>query len=149
MKVTENSATGDTGEPIIRDGRAYSWAAFVLRAGMYISFTLMAVGLLWWVVAGSPGGQAANGQVLALDRIMPELARGNPLAVLNLGMLLLIATPVTTLIAAMVAFLLEGNRRYAGIAAFVVFILLLSITISSLGLDKAFQSWLVNVVQGG
>src|SRR5437868_4489701 len=101
MKVTENA-----NDPIIRDGRAYSWAAFILRAGMYVSFTLMVVGLLWWLAAGSPGGQEANGQVLALDRIMPELARGNPLAVLNLGMLLLIATPVTTLVAVMIAFLL-------------------------------------------
>lgn len=147
MAATEERTTNNVSE--LADRQAYAWAALTLRAGMYASFALMIVGLLWWIVAGSPSGQGSVGHGFALDRLLPELLQGNPLAVLNLGLLLLLATPALTLLAQIIAFVAERNLRYAAIAGLIGLILLVSITVSALGLDKAFQSWLVDLFKSG
>src|SRR5438128_11914350 len=97
---------------------------------MYVSFGAMVAGLVWWLLAGAVGGQASAAQLIALDKLLPELSAGNPLALLNLGIVLLLATPGVTLIAIIVTYAAAHNWRYAGIAAFVAAILLLSLAIS-------------------
>ena len=113
-----------------RDQQSYIWASHTLRWGMYVSFGAMVAGLVWWLLAGAVGGQASAAQLIALDKLLPELSAGNPLALLNLGIVLLLATPGVTLIAIIVTYAAAHNWRYAGIAAFVAAILLLSLAIS-------------------
>jgi uncharacterized membrane protein len=61
---------------------------------------------------------------------VPELLALNPLALLNLGVVLLLATPGVTLFAMTVTYAAARNRRYSAIAALVGAILLLSLAIS-------------------
>jgi uncharacterized membrane protein len=112
------------------DIRTYRWAAFTLLTGMYSSFAAMGVGLIWWLIIGSPGGTASMSKALPLDRVFPELLAGNPLALLNLGVLLLLATPGVTLLSEIVAYALDRNWRYLAISSVVGAILVLSVTIS-------------------
>src|SRR5207253_843597 len=129
----------------------YRWVGFALRVGMYASFLAMGLGLAWWLLAGTPGGSGSASKVLPFDRLGPELLAGDALALVNLGVLLLLAAPGVSLLVAMVTYAAGRNWRYAGIAALVGAILLLSLALSLLGADKAFQSWLqswVNPVQG-
>jgi uncharacterized membrane protein len=119
------------------DNRTYTWAAFTLRTGMFASFSAMLVGLVWWLLAGSQGGQEAAQHVLPFDRIVPELLALNPLALINVGVLLLLSTPGITLIAQFIAFVLARNWLYAGITAFISLAIAFSLALS-LGLIRLF-----------
>ena len=113
----------------IRDEQSYVWASRTLRWGMYVSFGAMVLGLLWWLVQAAAGSTAQD-KTIPLDRILPELLAGHALALLNLGIVLLLATPGVTLLALIVTFAAARNRLYTGIAALVGVILLLSLAIS-------------------
>ncbi|MFL5734161.1 MAG: DUF1634 domain-containing protein [Chloroflexia bacterium] len=129
----------------------YRWVARTLRVGMYVSFGAMGLGLVWWLLAGAPGGAGSAEKVLPFDRLLPDLVAGNPLALLNLGVVLLLVVPGVSLLAAIITFAAARNRRFAGIAGLVGAILLLSLVLSVLGLDKVIQTWVqswVNLVQG-
>src|SRR5438552_7649954 len=140
-----------TDESANNDIHTYRWAGITLKAGMYSSFAAMGLGLLWWLFAGLPGGTVSASTVLPFDRLLPELAAGNPLALVNLGVLFLLATPGVTLLSAIITYVAARNWRYALFASIVGAILLLGLTLSLLGADKAFQAWLqswINPVQG-
>jgi uncharacterized membrane protein len=112
------------------DEQSYRWAGYTLQAGMYSSFACMVGGLVWWLSAGAPGGSANARQGIALDRIWAELTAGNPLALLNLGVALLLFTPAITLLTQIVTFALARNWLFTAVATFVGAVLLLGLAIS-------------------
>jgi uncharacterized membrane protein len=112
------------------DKLTYQWAAFCLRAGMYASFAAMGVGLGWWLLSGAPGGEAMAARTLPLDAVVPQLLAGNPLALLNLGVIVLLATPGVTLFVEIVSYAIARNWRYVIVSSIVGAILLLSIALS-------------------
>ena len=128
--------SADTKE-IESDQLTYAWAAWTLRAGMYASFGAMSLGLLLWLISGAPGGESSASEVIPFDRLWAELAALNPLALLNVGVLLLLATPGVTLLSAVVTYGIERNWRYMSIALLVGLILVASLVIST-GLIKLF-----------
>jgi uncharacterized membrane protein len=97
---------------------------------MYASLGAMLAGLIWWLVLGAPGGVGAASVVIPLDSLPRELMALNPLALLNIGIVLLLATPGITLLAQIAAYLAARNYRWAGIASLIALILLLSLAIS-------------------
>jgi uncharacterized membrane protein len=99
---------------------------------MYLSFGCMVAGLVWWLAAGAPGGEESAKKGLALGRLLPELWAGNPLALLNLGVVLLLITPAVSLLSLIVTFAQARNRRFTLIASLVAAILAVSILISVL-----------------
>ena len=113
-----------------RDTRTYKWAAATLRAGMYFSFAAMGAGLAWWLLAGAPGGTASASRALPIERVVPEMLAGNPLALVNLGVLLLLATPGVTLLTEIYTYAADRNWRYTAIAALVGALLVLSLVLS-------------------
>ena len=112
------------------DAQTYRWAAITLQAGMYASFAAMGAGLLWWLLAGAPGGTESASKGMPMDTIVSQLLIGNPLALVNLGVLLLLATPAVTLLGEIITFAAARNWRYAAIAALVGAILLLGFAMS-------------------
>jgi uncharacterized membrane protein len=97
---------------------------------MYTSFGAMVIGLVWWLVKSAGGAEASQDRVIPLDKILPELFALNPLALLNLGVLLLLITPGVTLLTQIATYAAARNWRFAGIATLVAAILLLSLAIS-------------------
>jgi uncharacterized membrane protein len=72
----------------------------------------------------------------AADRVRPDadfsnlvtsLSRGRPIAIAQLGLLVLVATPVVRVLASVIGFALEGDRLYAAITLGVLAILLISL----------------------
>jgi uncharacterized membrane protein len=118
----------------------------VLSLGGLVSLTVLVVGLVIYVAAAGTGQEtndlyrslthAQAGRPAAVYSTLTEIAHGvrreppDPLAIIALGLVLLVATPVASLVAAMVAFARAGDRDYAVIAAIVLCILLVSFTLS-------------------
>ena len=59
--------------------------------------------------------------------ILDGATRGAPLAVIQLGVLLLIATPIARVALSLIGFQREGDRRYVAITGIVLTILLFSL----------------------
>lgn len=88
----------------------------ILRWGMILSLSLMILGLALGAVEGTGATD-----VLPLGRIPAGLAELDPLAFLTLGLVLLIATPLARVVAALIVFLREGDRKFVLISAVVLF----------------------------
>ena len=60
-------------------------------------------------------------------QMMPLLAHGNPAAVIQAGLLLLIATPVARVVFAVIGFAIERDRLYVAVSLIVLAVLMFSI----------------------
>ncbi len=114
-----------------------------LRWGVIISSAVIMVGLVTLYFSGRTGfdnaGIGSLPHLLAYSAQPPfpisigEVFRGlltlSPYAVIDLGLLLLIATPVFRVAASVVAFLVERDRAYTAITTFVLAVLVLSFVI--------------------
>jgi uncharacterized membrane protein len=103
----------------------------VLASGVAVSATLIATGFLsalsiGW--EGSPIGASPRHTVpTSFGDLSARLAVLEPLAIAQLGLLVLLATPVVRVAASVIAFASEGDRLYTAITATVLAILLASI----------------------
>lgn len=105
--------------------RVTQWIASVLRWGCYLSASLLLVGFGWVLVAPDVPIQA--GPPIPLPMLVYQLREGNPYAVMQLGVLLLLMTPVVRVIAAAFSFALAGERRYALVSLAVLGLILISL----------------------
>ncbi len=91
----------------------------------------MAIGLLSALAVGWTGSligaEPATHEVGDFSRTLPALLELRPFAIAQLGLLVLLATPVLRVAASVVAFALEGDRLYATISGLVLAVLLTSI----------------------
>lgn len=99
----------------------------VLRGGVLLSAGLIAIGVVVFYASGAWRSPITDHDfphtfVSAWDGAL----HGEPLAIIALGLLVLLATPVLRVIVSIGAFLLEGDRLYAVITALVLLILVVS-----------------------
>jgi uncharacterized membrane protein len=110
--------------------------SLVLAGGVALSAALIGIGFLAALAIGWQGsllgsGSAATATAATTDfsNLPARLAVLEPLAVTQLGLLVLLATPVARVAASIVGFGLEGDRLYAAITLTVLAILLISILV--------------------
>ena len=103
----------------------------ILIVGVSVSAALMLLGfatsfLVGWEgsLTGAPPGTS---DLTDFATMRESLLALRPVGIAQLGLLVLIATPVVRVAASVVAFLLEGDRLYAGITFAVLLILVLSL----------------------
>jgi uncharacterized membrane protein len=105
----------------------------VLLVGVSVSAVLIAAGFVAALAVGWQGsllGSAASSVPPTDFGDLPaRLARLEPLAVTQLGLLALLGTPVLRVAASVVGFALEGDRLYAAITLIVLSVLLTSILV--------------------
>jgi uncharacterized membrane protein len=114
----------------------------ILLLGVVASALVIAVGLALLVPPGT-GKRALLGQLMSehevfladlpgsLATVMTGVVRGRPVAVIFLGLLLLILTPVLRVVAVGLYFALHGERRYALISALILMLLLLGFVLGA------------------
>jgi len=113
----------------------------VLRYGSIISSTLILVGLALTVLDGRLGGwQPFSGTTGAYplltaspDWILRLLATINPESMINLGILVLIATPITRVASTVAFFLIKRDLPYLAITLYVLLVLLAGFLIGATG----------------
>ena len=103
---------------------------------MILSTTIILVGVLFLLL--QPGGLIAQRMDLGtfphtLAQVWSGLLMLRPQAVIASGLLLLIATPVVTVITSAVAFAVERDRRFVVITLIVLAIMILSLLIGKSG----------------
>ena len=105
----------------------------VLRAGVLLSSFVTLVGLVMYLFhhgVATPSYHVFHSVTESLRSIyqtIPNAFHGDPLAIIQLGVLLLIATPVARVAFLVVAFALERDRMYVAVSGLVLVILLGSI----------------------
>ncbi|MDQ2742489.1 MAG: DUF1634 domain-containing protein [Chloroflexota bacterium] len=114
--ATENVAQDAANDEIV--GRT-------LLGGLVVSIAVMVLGL---ILAGVSGRSASH--VLPLDQVATQLGRGNAAAVLDLGILLLFATPVVGVLVALAGFVRTREFSFALIAGLVIVILVIGFVVA-------------------
>lgn len=109
------------GTPEITEGdrRAYRDVGYTLLGGLWISIGVMVLGL----AIAAARGQSEATRVLPLDQELRRLATGSPAAVVDLGILLLFATPFAGVIVALFEFARLRDRPFIGITVGLLLIL--------------------------
>lgn len=110
--------------------QAARWIAAVLKWGSLLSGALMLAGVLWIVAAADVPLQV--GPPMPLEHLVAQLRAGNPYAVMQAGVLLLLLTPLVRVTVAAVSFWRDGERRYALVSLVVLAIILASILFARL-----------------
>jgi len=111
--------------------------AIILRGGVYISGTILVVGLVAFLIQ-SPSSRGLVTQVLRSSTVSPDiptsfgavgqgLRNGSATAIIELGVLVLLATPVVRVAASIFLFLFEADWLYTALTAVVLALLLISI----------------------
>lgn len=103
----------------------------VLIVGVVTSAILIAAGFATSLLVGWDGSLLGSAARATPDSdfadLVRSLARLQPVAIAQLGLLVLVATPVVRVLASVVGFVLEGDRLYAAITLSVLAILLVSL----------------------
>lgn len=89
-----------------QDRKLDRYVSGVLRAGMALSISVLAIGLLMYALLPEAEASIPPGQLLE------GLMSGSPVAVIELGILLLILTPLSRVVAAAVIFAAERDLRF-------------------------------------
>jgi uncharacterized membrane protein len=106
--------------------------ARILRAGVIVAAAIVAVGGIVWLAAhggDQPHYAVFRGEPSSLTTIAGIFGlalAGDPRGIIQVGLLVLLATPVARVAFMAWAFVREGDRLYAAVAAIVLTILLVS-----------------------
>ena len=99
----------------------------VLRGGVLLSVAVILGGISYFFALRFAGLLPHAGFPDTLPGVVAGLLRGDPLAIVVLGLLILLATPVLRVAVSIAAFAIEEDRTYVMITALVLAILLFSI----------------------
>jgi len=108
------------------EDRAQNAIAAVLRYGSSISTTVMALGLILGLLRGG-GSLARPGSESSPAMLLSRALQFDPVGLAELGILLLLLTPVFRIIIAVVTFGLERDTKYVWISLGVLAVMTLSI----------------------
>ena len=123
-------------EPITRDAhpepvRFRLIVSYVLLIGVLISAALIAVGFVLALAVGWQtsllGSAAPNGGTADFGRILRGLLALTPTAIVQLGLVVLVLTPVVRVATSLIAFAIERDRLYVLITLAVFAVLIASI----------------------
>jgi uncharacterized membrane protein len=106
----------------------------ILRYGVVLSFLVIAVGSILLLTSGQATVRL-NGGVTPHNPtdVIAGVLQGNPKAIIDLGLLMLIATPVARVAAAVVAFFTEADYAYTLISLYVLLVLIASFFLGTTG----------------
>jgi uncharacterized membrane protein len=102
----------------------------LLQVGVLVASFVMLVGGVFYLIAhrgGVPDYRVFNSEPQALRHVggvMSGVATGDPAAIIQLAVLLLVATPVARVAFALIAFAIERDKLYVGVSAVVLAVLL-------------------------
>ena len=127
MAEENTGATAATAEPDQRLRQAELVISHVLRGGVIVSAAVILIGVVWFYLQMAIAGHAALGYPHTFGGIIRRLFHGEPLAMVALGLLILLLTPILRVAISIVVFALEHDWLYTVITITVLIILLVSL----------------------
>ncbi|HEX9067673.1 MAG TPA: DUF1634 domain-containing protein [Ktedonobacterales bacterium] len=126
---TEESTT-----PPGHDASLETLISVVLRAGVVLSGALVALGGLLvvgreWLAHSPPATEYPH----SIAAVISGVAHGDGVAILTLGLLVLLATPIVRVALSLVGYVRERDWRYVVITAIVLSIITLSLLLGKAG----------------
>ena len=112
------------------DERLEGMIANLLRAGVAAAAAIVIAGGAWYLAASGAQSPAYARFHPGSGGLAAMAALPGPQALIGLGLLVLIATPVARVVCSLVAFALEGDRMYVAFTVVVLAILAYSIGLS-------------------
>ena len=103
------------------------WVGNVLLIGSYAAAILLLAGLVALFFFDQTTAARLESKPLSLSTFFSHLKEGSPLTLVNLGILVMMLTPLLRVITAGFSFFLEKDYKYLLIASGVLIILLASI----------------------
>ena len=107
----------------------------LLRIGVIVSMTIVVVGLLLFLTRKGQSfthfGQF-NGKLFSVSDFLLRLKSGESVAIMELGILCLIATPVMRVVFAIIGFSREKDGMYVLVSSIVLGIIIMSIFLGAL-----------------
>lgn len=109
------------------------WLGLVLRGGVMTAAAIVAVGAIVYLAkygAVQPRYQVFNGEpadLRAVAGIVADAAHGSGRGLIQLGLIVLIATPVVRVLCSIVGFFREGDRFYVFVTLVVLGLLTYSL----------------------
>jgi uncharacterized membrane protein len=111
--------------------------ALILRGGVYTSAVILVLGLVLFLIQ-SPAGRSVVTEVLRSSTVRPDIPTSfgavgqglrnfNASSIIELGVLVLLATPVIRVAASIFLFLFEADWLYTVLTSVVLVLLLISI----------------------
>ena len=112
------------------DARMEAIMGRLLQVGVLLAASVVLVGGVMYAIAHA--GEGSNFRVFTAKPVelrhpaalLSGIARGDSLAIIELGILLLVATPICRVIFAVIAFAIERDRLYVAISLTVLAVLL-------------------------
>jgi uncharacterized membrane protein len=111
----------------LNDARIEIIVGNLLRAGVVLAATVVAAGAAWYLAAYGTTPVSYQHFVRGPIGLRAVAALPGPIKLMEIGLLLLIFTPVARVGFSLAAFYLEGDRVYVGITLVVLLVLLISI----------------------
>lgn len=115
------------------DKRIETWVGIMLRTGVLLAAAIVLIGGTMYMArnhATRPDYSQFHGQsvqLMTVHGIVHGVGSGDPLSIIMLGLLVLIATPVARVGMCVVGFLFERDRMYVVVSSVVLLILLYSL----------------------
>lgn len=125
---TDESGNTEDAEHAAMD-RVYTAAILTLRIGFLIALTIFVIGTIWSVIERQPLSE----HIINLQDLPAAIRGGDPAAVLDLALIVLMLTPVATVLTVGITLFRIGDRRYGTLSMAVLVILLASISLSLIG----------------
>ncbi|BAS26554.1 membrane protein [Limnochorda pilosa] len=88
-----------------------TWISRLLQLGVLASAAVIALGVILWAATGETG-YAPGTYPLGFGSILAGVLAGRPLAVIQVGLVLLVLTPIFRVGAAVLLFHRQGDRAY-------------------------------------
>ena len=117
----------------LTDKQVEEFIGQVLRAGTLLSSAVTAIGISLYLLhngATLPNYRvfhASHGKLLSFHHLLANAVHGEPFAIIQLGILLLIATPVARVAFLVGVFAMERDRMYVAVSGVVLAVLLYSL----------------------
>jgi uncharacterized membrane protein len=133
MSAPRHSPTERDSHPLVEnfdDRRMEIIMGRLLQVGVLLAATVVLAGGILYLLTRAH--ERSNYRVFVAQPVrlrhpaamLQGIARGDASAVIDLGILLLVATPICRVMFAVIAFVLEGDRLYIAVSAIVLAVLL-------------------------
>lgn len=108
--------------------------SWVLRVGVTLAGAIVLLGLVWYFVQPPAGGRGSLATLqdrhaaeieVSWTSIVDGIRHGDPLRIIELGLIVLILTPMTRVALMLVLFLMDRDRIFSLVTAIVLAVLLL------------------------